>query len=520
MEHDQSPSFLLNLPQEIILDIIENELHDEDLENLALCSKTVFELASDALAKHREKKRRYAIFSFGDVYLYSPGERSLLARTVPREVHPIFALKELLTDKNIAKYAKMLKIGGVDDQGLFMGVFEEHVAQEAIDLAPTLTPHLEALTMTDSFIQSAKARRWINRGLTGWHCRLYTCKECRMRFDRLEHYERHLQTKDHKKRIVYRVAYKIPIVVLPKIEVLELVNCAKSSQMFRRMFSVMRQTHPHLREVRLLGDHDGPHQDTWHLFRFAEVPSVRKICGLHIYDMVGNIPDIHPTTSSLIEEIHLECCVISSRVVTDFLSCIQALKVFHYDHGGINSDSYSSRYTLQTLRQYASGSLETLTFVDPHSMYIHTHDRNGGCQSLRDFKVLKHLAIECFFLTTTIFAEDMKDDEDVLKVEDVHKVLERGPETIGRPGGDVSRLVDVLPRSLETLELYRLGSEKDITLLFEGLRDLREERLPSLRTISIQEGIPVDFRIIEELEGIGIEVRRVEAPPKRWSCTA
>ncbi|KAL8772426.1 MAG: hypothetical protein Q9209_002377 [Squamulea sp. 1 TL-2023] len=518
MEHVESSFPLSNLPKEIILDIIENELQDEDLENLALCSKTVYVLASNALAKHLEKKRRYATFSFGDVHLYTPGERSLLARTVQREVHPIFALKNLITNKNVAKYAKMLKIGGVDDQGLIMGAYEDHVTQEAIDLAPNLNPHLEALTRTDSFVQSARARRWINKELKGLHCRLYACKDCRMRFNGLEHYQRHLQTKDHQGRIVYRVAYNIPFVMLQNIEVLELVNCGICSQMFRPMFSAMCQTHPRMREVRFLGDHDGQHQDTWLLFRFAEIPSVRKICGFHIYDVVGRIPGIHPTTSSLIEEIHLECSVISSRIITDFLSCIQALKVFHYDHGSIISDTYRPRYTLQILRQYASESLETLIFVDPHSMYIHTNDKNGGRQSLRNFKVLKHLAIECFFFTTTVFVKERKEDEDVLIVEDVLKVLESRSETKGGPGGDVSRLVDVLPRSLETLELYRPGNKEDITLLLEGLSELREERLPSLQTISIQGDIPVDPRIMEELEGTGIELQRVEAPPKKWSC--
>lgn len=46
----------------------------------------------------------------------------------------------------------------------------------------------------------------------------------------------------------------------------------------------------------------------------------------------------------------------------------------------------------------------------------------------------------------------------------------------------------MLPESLETLELYRPMYQNDLTLMFEDFYELREERLPDLKRVSLPKG--------------------------------
>lgn len=56
---DCSPTHfdLLGLPNELLLKIIEYEVLHEDLENLTLCSKAIFNLGKQVRDKHLKRKR-------------------------------------------------------------------------------------------------------------------------------------------------------------------------------------------------------------------------------------------------------------------------------------------------------------------------------------------------------------------------------------------------------------------------------------------------------------------------------
>lgn len=54
----------------------------------------VFESAKPARTKHLHRKRKLCTLIVGDVHLY----RSMEKRIVPREVHPIYALREVLAE--------------------------------------------------------------------------------------------------------------------------------------------------------------------------------------------------------------------------------------------------------------------------------------------------------------------------------------------------------------------------------------------------------------------------------------
>ncbi|KAI4247840.1 MAG: hypothetical protein L6R42_009520 [Xanthoria sp. 1 TBL-2021] len=472
MAHDQPAFDLLGLPQEIILQIIEHEVQKEDLENLVLCSKAIFALARTALTKHQEMKWKYSTFIVGDVRLYKPGE----SRDVPREVHPVVALIKLLANHAVAEYCKVLKIGGVGENGQATGVFPESTlngVDGTIELAEALTSDLEALVVTELYSQFAFVPQCTTLQLEGFNV----------------------------------LAWVVPFISLQNIEVLELVNGADWFLILFPIFPAMRKTHHRLKEVRLFGDHREDYADMELLCQFAKMSSVRNICGHHVCEVVVNGDEDFwsDATCPSIEEIHLELSGIGAGMFEDLLSYAKVLRVFFYEQGDNLPNNYGRRRTLEALRKYGSESLESLTFVDPRSMFVEADNDKPDRASLREFKVLKHVAIDCFF-----FVGEDKDDYEIVEE------LELGSNSEERPGNDQPRLVDILPRSLQTLELYR--PRDDFRRMFDGFAELREERLPNLKSITLHKGVSVHHIIRRDLKKLGIKLAFAKGPKKRWAC--
>ncbi|KAL8648943.1 MAG: hypothetical protein Q9226_005782 [Calogaya cf. arnoldii] len=394
MAHNQPVFDLLGLPQEIVVQIIEHEVHNKDLENLALCSKAIFALSRPALTKHLDMKRKYSTFIFGDVDIYGTAG----SHPVPREAHPNFACSELLMNPAIADYCKILRIGGVDRDGYHTGVYQDSVYEEARRLYSQLLLQLEELLQK------------------------HPCAECNEAGERIEPAE----------NVEGYLIYEVPFMLLKKIELLELD---------------------------------------------------------------GNSSYCAPCP--LIEEVHMECSAISAWTFDCLLRSMKALRVFYYEQ---RMPRYCGpRSTLKILQQYASESLESLTFVVPETGFGY----GGGEQSLRDFKTLKHIAIDSLLLIHYVEVETPSDSSD-----------DEGLITDG-----VSRLVDVLPPTLETIELYLPRDRKTFERTFEGLAELREERLPKLRSISLHQGTLVNRTMRRKLKKLGIELAFVDGPKRRWSCS-
>lgn len=111
--------------------------------------------------------------------------------------------------------------------------------------------------------------------------------------------------------------------------------------------------------------------------------------------------------------------------------------------------------------------------------------------SLKEFKVLKHVAIDFAFLIN-----GKKDGRVVIRGKTTSGDIAANGRTRAKwaSGITVPRLVDVLPPSLETLELYR-PKKQLIDPMFLGLQELRAERLPKLRSISIQKSTRIKWEV-------------------------
>ena len=465
------PFNLLDLPEEILLQIIEKEVCPDDLENFALCSKAIFFMASRRLNIHRTKKRKFSTFIVGDVHLYNGHTGPIVAR----QQHPVFALERLLAESAIPDYCQILRIGGMPSNGTLTGRYEHDVTQEASTIAGGLYDRLAALVGIGPYLY-------------------------------------HPHGTD-KQRELYCQAFYVPLITLRNIETLELVDCAGFIRTLP-IFSIMRETHHRLKAIGLFGKWNCSYSTPSDILcQFARIPSIRRMYGLGV-GLGSRSPAFRNVDSGTLypslEELHFERSRIDCREFRTFLSHIPELKIFFYDHTPMAGYDYGPGRVLAALKNYASESLESLTFIDRYRMTVVTVETTCLMKwsygtlvgSLRGFKVLKHVAIEC-----CLIINDQHDGN----VAPLQSTL------ANRWGRDicVSRLVDVLPPSLETLELYQ-PYDFHIASAFSGLRELREERLPKLRTVSIQRKTRMERQIREDCQHLGIELISTEGPKLWW----
>ncbi|KAL8767223.1 MAG: hypothetical protein Q9209_006228 [Squamulea sp. 1 TL-2023] len=440
------------MPNEILLRIIENELYHEDLENVALSCRTIFDLAKSARSKHLKRKRRFSIFTVGNTRVYDQEDEY----SVPFESIYNSKLRDLLADNAAAdEYCQILKIGGVEVHGDMIGVYQDIVKifDNATEISAELLPQLQQK------IRKRAYRVFIN-GIP-WN--------------------------DPEPETDYALALCVPFVTLWNIQVLELTNCTNFVDILKPVVEEMQQTHDQLKEVRLLGNHAEGDQHLQLLSDFAMIPAVRKLYGFHVAedrDRILHFP--YETHCYDIEEIHLECSGIDGYCFEQLLNSCEALKVLYYENNrSINEHMKGGpRRTIYGLRMNTCKTLESLTLLDPFNIVADEGDSLYSAE-LCNFQVLKHVAIEC-----SIFVHEDTGDAPL-------------------------RLVDTLPPSLETLELYRPRTESFLNGMFLGLRDLREERLPRLRSISIQSGIKIESAIRRDCEELGIQIGLGDAPERR-----
>ncbi|KAL8806091.1 MAG: hypothetical protein Q9223_005158 [Gallowayella weberi] len=404
---------LLGLPMELILQIVEHEVHVEDLENLALCSKTIFNIAIRSRRKHLENKRRFTMIIVGG--------KSRAGDLKPHSVHPALALQLLVENDAVVDYCKFLKLGD------YIGFWNIPVDKEQ-EFQTDMSHPLRALQAKQP---SA------NIDLASLH--------------QLPGPE------------LQNIAYSAIISNLRNLEVLEIDHCDWSFVRDHAIPDVISDTHHRLKEVRVLGV-PGSGEDLRYVAMFASIPSVRKIYGL--WTSGRDVEALRAPSD--IEDLYFERSKIDGPSFENLLMSIKTLKQFYYknDYAFSAQHPHEPRRLVNSLRAHALESLERLSLTDPTRRYvswIYDEDRADMVRPwfLRDFKALKHVAIEC-------------------------SMFKKMTVEHGRYLKEKLRLIDVLPPTLETLVLYHPPKgNRDVKALFSGLGPAMGERLPNLRSIQV-----------------------------------
>lgn len=202
----------------------------------------------------------------------------------------------------------------------------------------------------------------------------------------------------------------------------------------------------------------------------AMIPSVRKLEVLHIYNSAPFVCP-YPHYVSGVTEMVLNEYVDSSYLV-ELISRTNGLQKFTYRHLIlIFGAKLEPRLLAELLKQHAGHSLLYLSLLTEYRrspaecpIIQHRNSNDLSLGSLRGFSVLRVL-VACVDMFIKTYG---------------HSEYQIGT-------GTVQRLVSWLPASLETLVLHS-GLEpwdKDtIRLLFRGLRNKKQTRIPNLRLIN------------------------------------
>ena len=201
---------------------------------------------------------------------------------------------------------------------------------------------------------------------------------------------------------VYNLSYAIPLTLLHNITTLELVNCSEFLQRLdchiwndHNVFAGMQASHHQLQEIRLFGDYDQYDEVLEGLASFVDIPSVRRLYGLHVTGQHHDDDRLFVSFSH-ITGLHFECSSTGSSFLENLLRSVEALEDFYYEHSHVLNDMviYYGQSVICNLRKHTRKTLQTLTYVDVDCKPV----RDDVCDSfflpsLHDFAVLRHAVI-------------------------------------------------------------------------------------------------------------------------------
>ncbi|KAL8895617.1 MAG: hypothetical protein Q9192_003537 [Flavoplaca navasiana] len=230
------------------------------------------------------------------------------------------------------------------------------------------------------------------------------------------------------------------------------------------------------------------------LLQFLDIPSVRRLYGLCVKAQHHDDDNLF-ARSSHITGLRFECSSIGSSFLENLFRSVEALEDFYYEHIHFLNDMviYYGRSVICTLGEHTRKTLQTLTYLDIDCKPA----RDDVCDSfylpsLHDFAVLKHVAIEYVLLR-----------------------VERGFDCDQDDGVKMYRLVDVMPPTLETLELHGPISKAEVIFMFYSLRERSREQLSKLCKILMQRDVDLDQIIRNECKEPEIELAVVEPLRKK-----
>lgn len=212
------------------------------------------------------------------------------------------------------------------------------------------------------------------------------------------------------------------------------------------------------------------------------LPSLRVLKGQHIdcnFDRWPSKEDF-PLESN-VTDIEFQRSAISAESFARLLTRTETLQRFTYGFSrlvGITGD-YTAKSLKKVLEQFTAHSLTHLDLSGPR---YPVNDNAPFIGSLRRFKKLKHLRVQCnVFINYTSESADL-------------------------PGHRLVDLLPLLPASLETFNLLPQATRAEVTYTLDKLRKKRKDCLPHLTKITCESRLPIVDGLLNECASVGIEL--------------
>ncbi|CAD6590318.1 MAG: hypothetical protein ASARMPREDX12_007336 [Alectoria sarmentosa] len=493
---------LLSLPNEILYRIIEC-VDLGDREHFAASCHLLESLATKALKEHRARKH----------HSYTNPVCSGSHENDGGDDHPLCLLAEICENRQVAWYPTSLTIKGcgyeeeehkdedfVEDEDweelLYYGEVYDPWRSDAVYVCRNMercAEEVQKLVYGSGYFDEKGNERWYN----------------------------------HIRRGNRGAALGLLLTLLPNLEILTFHEYTWKARQFKKI--VQRITEPcdrnssetrkvggkvltKLREVELHGsvpaasDRD---EDVFEDFdlagHFAKLPSVKRIHAdsANNCSRLSNNPwvQVGPRTSN-IDDISTGYGRMNATYMTECLGFLKALWKFHYDYSSpYESDNELNRngvsLILESLLKHANISLDTLTLKTNYPSSL-----QGSIViliSLHSFEKLKKASLNCH-LYAPVFKEN-KEGSLISAPNEIKSLnIASGSSSFeASKTFEVSKLVDILPNSIEVIEFWGQMAMKHVEALFQGLAEHKADRLSHLKEIVFYETANMMSVVMKEM---------------------
>ena len=452
---------ILNLANEVLYQIIAATT-PYDIESLAASCKTINILAQPELKRHRELKMKYAKLVFQD---FEDFDNTL-------GVSPIYVLRDILHDTALAQYPTTIRSAPFNESYYEWLSTDDDIAElEAIRaVAAGCDREIQNAINQCPFIEKQEREIW------------------------------RVQIMEGKGQAIFGLL----LTLLPNLTSMAVVQEGEGlfTQILKRIVEFQQPTHRLAAQAltklaridtRPYNSSERKPHDFDYLSQYALLPSMRIITGSYFETFVsGNARTFqwhHDPGVSSVTEIHLDGSMVDGESITDLVRGVRALEKFSISFGDHFRTTVicQPRKIIRGLELYAKCSLSHLHLTGIRMVIFTTQDDDLE-YDLRVFKKLKQLRIDHTLLShrdrPCLAPSKGKSDQD----------CDCLPQ----------RLVDVLPVSLESLQLVGSVPWKNVKAFFLGFLELKAERLPGLREIKMQGSAAADLRFVHLCKKVGV----------------
>ena len=451
---------ILNFSNEVLYQIIA-ATNPHDIESLAASCKTINILAQPEIKRHRELKKKYAKLVFRDL---DDSDNAI-------GVHPIYVLRDILHDTALAQYPTTIRIGPFDEYYHdWLSTDDDMVELEGIrTVAAGCDREIQNAIYQCPFIETPEREIWRVQIMEGRGQAtiglLLTLLPNLTSMTSVPQPEEGLFT-----QILKRIAgFEQPT---DRLAPQALTKLARIDA--RPYYSVFNMT---------------AHEFDC-LPQYALLPSMRTITGSHFETYVsGDARALHwphDPGISAVTEIIIDRSMVDGESITELVRGVRALERFSFSFGEHMPTRvvYQPRKIIRGLERYAKCSLSYL-YLTGTRIEINTIQNDDLEYDLRVFGKLKQLRIDHTLLSRPCLAP-----------------------SAGKSGHACNcwpqRLVDVLPASLELLQLIGSVPWKRVRAFFAGFPELKAERLPRLREIKMQGSAAAGLQFVHLCEKVGV----------------
>lgn len=456
---------LLDLPNELLLDVI-SVVRVDDIEAFTSCNKRLRALSHDVLQEHREMKMKYSTIRCTSM----PASQGVMDVRLP--VFPVVWLYEIILNKTVASYPTRLIIHDIsnyrNDPTRGHGITTNYLSYDKLDarignvddqlrLKLEQCPYIQAKDM-DTWMQDPP---WIDFD-TALALLLSLLPNLQSIF-------------------TGGIRFYIPRTEYMLARIAEANKRHNhDSNPLSRLVSVDRFEQP---------SNEWAHKKIHFYLSFTDFPSIRRIGGRGVdgrtdwtaFAMSHNYPPSQGKSrnDSKITDIKFSFSNISSDCFENLFGRISALQSFEYEYHAASIDGFGEFELCRIVASLLANASHSLVHLDLTIVTRYLDDRwkmiylHGQIfiGSFREFQVLKTIRAN-----NTMFIERVA-----------------SPGLIGKKICKTHRLVDLLPKSIEDLQLVDIEINEDVhsSGIFDGLVGLKAQNLPNLKKINLDYFDPV-----------------------------